>query len=80
MKIIRNTILNYKDKKSIYKIKAISPLKIAKAMDSIIELCMKYYIGESAVFGFGEIESELWKKILASFVGIWVYYENNDWP
>ncbi|MDO7174188.1 hypothetical protein [Mariniflexile sp. AS56] len=46
-----------------YKLKGISPLKKAKAMDIVLELCLNYYIGKQKKIDFYEVATVLDKKL-----------------
>mgnify|MGYP005852279627 CR=1 FL=1 len=57
--------IQYKLDKSnkTFKLKNIDPLKKAKAMDLVLELCMEYYIRKKAKIDFYTIEDELNEKL-----------------
>lgn len=55
--------LNFSKKYKPYQLQSISPLKKAKAMDIVLELCLKYYIGEKKNIDFYEVANALDKKL-----------------
>lgn len=46
-----------------YQLKKISPIKKAKAMDLVLELCMKYYIDNAEKIDFYKVENRLYSKL-----------------
>ncbi|MCM4162760.1 MULTISPECIES: hypothetical protein [unclassified Arenibacter] len=49
----------FKKTEKIYSVKSINPIDKAKAMDSILEMCVKYRVSEGALVDFYKVEEKL---------------------
>ena len=63
MRIISKIRYKLDKRNKTFKLKKIDPIKKAKAMDLVLELCMEYYIRNITKIDFYTIENELNEKL-----------------